>query len=205
VSARAAERRAAVEEFKRRAILEAARRTFRARGLEGASLREIARAAGYAPGALYLYFDGKEAIYAALLEESLAALAAHVEAARAGPPAELLLSFYRYYRERPDELDLGLYLYQGAARRGLGRARDRRLNAQLAGVVDRLAEALGGAGARRAAAALVAFYVGCLILRATGRLEMLGYEADELAAERTRELCGRAPIRPRPGSAGGNP
>ncbi len=47
---------------------------FAQEGLEGASLRAIAMRAGYAPAALYFHFDSKEAIYAEVLRESLAAL-----------------------------------------------------------------------------------------------------------------------------------
>jgi AcrR family transcriptional regulator len=36
-------------------------------------MREIARRAGYTPGAIYSYFASREEVYAALLGESLAA------------------------------------------------------------------------------------------------------------------------------------
>ena len=47
---------------------------FEAEGLDGASLRAIAAAAGYTPAALYFHFESKEAIYAEVLRASLANL-----------------------------------------------------------------------------------------------------------------------------------
>lgn len=58
-------------DVRRALVLDAARAVFEKLGIEGASIREIARAAGYTPGAIYFYYDSKEAIYGALLAESL--------------------------------------------------------------------------------------------------------------------------------------
>src|SRR5690625_2226711 len=64
---------------KRRAlILDAAKSAFIELGMDKASIREIARRAGYTAGAIYSYFDGKQALYGALLEESLQRLNAEV-------------------------------------------------------------------------------------------------------------------------------
>ena len=76
------QRQLAMSDTRRAHVLDAARRVFAERGVEGASIREIARAAGYTAGALYSYFDSKEAIYAALLAESLDRLQGEVAAAR---------------------------------------------------------------------------------------------------------------------------
>ena len=51
---------------KRRQILEGARAVFLAAGFDGASMGEIARAAGVSKGTLYVYFDSKEALFEAL-------------------------------------------------------------------------------------------------------------------------------------------
>src|SRR5690606_31704542 len=77
------QRQLAMSDTRRAHVLDAARRVFAERGVEGASIREIAREAGYTAGALYSYFDSKEAIYAALLAESLDRLQTEVQAARA--------------------------------------------------------------------------------------------------------------------------
>ncbi len=54
------------ETDKRRQILEGARAVFMAAGFDGASMGEIARAAGVSKGTLYVYFDSKEALFEAL-------------------------------------------------------------------------------------------------------------------------------------------
>ena len=51
---------------KRRQVLEGARRVFLASGFDGASMGEIAKAAGVSKGTLYVYFDSKEALFEAL-------------------------------------------------------------------------------------------------------------------------------------------
>ncbi len=51
-----------VEGDKRRAILDAALRTFAERGFHGTSVPDVARAAGIATGTMYLYFDNKQSL-----------------------------------------------------------------------------------------------------------------------------------------------
>lgn len=60
---------AGMENAKRAQILQGARRMFRARGFEGASMGEIAKAAGVSKGTLYVYFDSKEALFETLVVE----------------------------------------------------------------------------------------------------------------------------------------
>lgn len=55
---------------KRQQILDGARRAFLTNGFEAASMGEIARAAGVSKGTLYVYFDSKEALFVALVEET---------------------------------------------------------------------------------------------------------------------------------------
>ena len=57
------------ESAKRRQILEGARRVFLASGFDGASMGEIAKAAGVSKGTLYVYFDSKEKLFEALTIE----------------------------------------------------------------------------------------------------------------------------------------
>src|SRR6185369_8074987 len=147
-------RRKAVSEMKRGLILDAARKVFEAEGLEGASLRAIAAAAGYTPAALYFHFDSKEAIYAEVLRESLARLGETVEGAVASAktPAQRLraaaMGFFGFYAENPGDLDLGFYLFRGGMKpKGLGRARDEALNAALAAALHPIATAAADLGA----------------------------------------------------------
>src|SRR3712207_5290272 len=88
MAVRRAGRRQAVSGPNRGLILDAAREVFAAEGLEGASLRAIATRAGYTPAALYFHFASKEAIYAEVLQGSLAALGLAVDdaVARAQAP-----------------------------------------------------------------------------------------------------------------------
>lgn len=191
MAVRRSERRQAVSDHKRGLILEAAREVFVADGLEGASLRAIAARAGYTPAALYFHFDAKEALYAEVLQGSLAALGRHVGAAvsEAGGARERLRAaaraFFRFYAENPRDLDLGFYLFRGGMRpAGLGRARDEALNASLEAALRPLADAAQALGASRAEADLVmvdifAHATGLLLLLHTGRIRMFGASASE--------------------------
>jgi len=58
------------ESAKRKQILDGARRVFFGAGFDAASMGEIAREARVSKGTLYVYFDSKEALFAALIEES---------------------------------------------------------------------------------------------------------------------------------------
>lgn len=188
----AAARKQAVADHKRQLILAAARRVFERDGLEGASLRAIAAEAGYTPAALYFHFDSKEALYAAVLADSIARLRAAVEERVAAAPdaagrfRAAQQAFFDFYAAQPRDLDLGFYLFQGGMRpRGLGRERDRALNAALEATLLPLAEAaraLGAtpAGARVLMADAFAHAVGLLLLLHTGRIRMFGADARAL-------------------------
>src|ERR1700710_205316 len=54
---------------KRRQILDGARRVFMDLGFDGASMGEIARAAGVSKGTLYVYFADKSRLFEAIVEE----------------------------------------------------------------------------------------------------------------------------------------
>jgi AcrR family transcriptional regulator len=188
------ERTDAVRDLKRGLILDAARKVFASDGLEGASLRAIAGAAGYTPAALYFHFASKEAIYAEVLQESLLRLRAAVERAssRARAPASRLraagLAFFAFYAANPRDLDLGFYLFRGGMRpHGLGRARDEELNAGLAAALAPIADAATALGATPGEARLVvvdafAHAAGLLLLAHTGRIRMFGASAPALMA-----------------------
>jgi len=141
--ARAA-RQQAVAALRRSSVLAAARSAFLELGLEGASLREIARRAGYTPGALYSYFQNKEEVYGALLGESLERLNAFVDAAAVGARTaqdqvrQAATAFFDFYRENPRDLDLGFYLFHGMQPRGLTPALNERLNARLRDALHQL-------------------------------------------------------------------
>jgi AcrR family transcriptional regulator len=182
-------RRKAVSDHKRELILDAARKVFEADGLEGASLRAIAGAAGYTPAALYFHFESKEAIYAEVLRGSLADLeqAVNRSVARTKTPIDRLraaaMAFFRYYSDNPRDLDLGFYLFRGGMKpHGLGKERDDMLNAALESALRPIAEAALALGARREEARslmadIFAHAAGLLLLAHTGRIRMFGASA----------------------------
>lgn len=81
------ERQARQSAQRREQLLDVAFALFQAVGRQGFNMRELAHRAGYTPGALYAYFDGKEAILVALRQRLLHQLQAEqgsVRPARAG-------------------------------------------------------------------------------------------------------------------------
>ena len=63
---------------RRRQILDAAKRTFAAEGFHGTKMADVARAAGLSYGAVYWYFDSKDALFHALMDAEHEALRAHI-------------------------------------------------------------------------------------------------------------------------------
>src|ERR1700683_2340887 len=57
------------ESAKRRQIIDGARAVFLSRGFDAASMNDIARAAGVSKGTLYVYFDHKEELFEAIVEQ----------------------------------------------------------------------------------------------------------------------------------------
>src|SRR5436853_7046819 len=55
---------------KRRQILDGARKVFMDLGFDGASMNEIARAAGVSKGTLYVYFADKGRLFEAIVEDA---------------------------------------------------------------------------------------------------------------------------------------
>jgi AcrR family transcriptional regulator len=185
-------RQIAVSALKRGLILDAARKVFEKEGLDGASLRAIAAAAGYTPAALYFHFESKEAIYAEVLRDSLASLGQAVTRAVSctKTPADQLraaaMAFFLYYADNPRDLDLGFYLFRGGMKpQGLGKDRDQLLNAELEIALRPIAEAAQALGARREEAKLLmveafAHATGLLLLAHTGRILMFRASASNL-------------------------
>ncbi|WP_119154795.1 TetR/AcrR family transcriptional regulator [Caldimonas tepidiphila] len=195
-------RQRAVSEARRDLILDAARSAFLESGLEGVSMREIARRAGYTAGALYTYFASKEEVYAALLDESLERLLRRVAPAAGAAPAgrmpaaarreaaEAALrssarAFFEFYAENPRDLDLGFYLFHGMRPRGLTPGLNERLNARLRDALAPARAAMEALGldeeeAQTELTALFAHIVGLLVLSHTGRIRMFRRESAAL-------------------------
>lgn len=186
-TATAGKRREAVRAFKRAAILDAAKRVFAEKGLEGASVRLIAAEAGYTPGAIYYHYPDKEHVYGDILMYSLGALGRAVKnaaAAAANPEARLRAAaraFVAYYRDHPEELDLSFYLGRGIKPRGLTPELNRQLNGRLIAVLQVIADAIGALGrmsvddANIETVSLVGQLCGVLLMDRSGRLKTLGF------------------------------
>src|SRR5690242_16730812 len=69
MNAMVSEAPASLDSDKRRQILEGARAVFLAQGFDAASMGEIARTAGVSKGTLYVYFDSKETLFQAIVQE----------------------------------------------------------------------------------------------------------------------------------------
>ncbi len=197
-------REKALADTRRAHVLAAAREAFFELGLEGASLREIARRAGYTPGALYSYFDSKEEVYAALLGESLERLNARVASAAVDGDATAALraaaqAFFDFFRENPRDLDLGFYLFQGMQPRGLTPALNEALNGRLHDALRPAEAGLRALGfpadeALCEVTALFAHIAGLLLLSHTGRIRMFHQSSDALFARYLQALVQRAPV-----------
>lgn len=81
----------------RRRILEIAIERFGSRGYRGASVSEIARAAGLTQAASYAYFDSKEELFLAAVDADATALIEEAHERVAGVPMRQLLASYVVY------------------------------------------------------------------------------------------------------------
>lgn len=196
------QRRQTLTDARRALVLDAARAVFAEAGIEGASIREIARKAGYTPGAIYSYFESKEAIYAALLDESLQRLHAAVADAKVSKSrpdrtlAAKAQAWFGFYAANPRDLDLGFYLVHGMRPRGLTSELDHELNDRLHDALRPCEEALLAMGCDAACAlrentALFAHGVGLLLMKHTGRIRMFRQSAEVLFAAYVAQLIQR--------------
>ena len=74
-----------VQRARREHILDAAEKRFAEAGFHRTSIHDICREAGVSPGALYVYFDSKEALIAGLSERDRADFAERLAALSAAP------------------------------------------------------------------------------------------------------------------------
>lgn len=93
-------RRREQAEWRREQLLDAALKVFAEKGIDGASVKVIAAAAGVTQGLLYHYFEGKDALVETLLRERgfLQQLRKHLAAAAGRPAAVILPEIVREYR-----------------------------------------------------------------------------------------------------------
>ena len=99
-------RREATKEANRAAILAAAREVFAEHGYEGAGVRDVVRRTDLAPGTFYNYFDGKDAVFRAVVEDVGAEARRQVREARLAAPddefvAEGFRAFFAFIAAEP--------------------------------------------------------------------------------------------------------
>ncbi len=71
----------------RSSLIDSAGRVFSERGMQGASIDQVAEQAGYTKGAFYANFKSKEELFLAMLDERFAELSAEIDGA-VGPEGE---------------------------------------------------------------------------------------------------------------------
>ena len=181
------ERRAREHIATRAAILEAARRVAAREGARELSLRGVAAEAGFAPAALYSYFSGKDELLVALAAEDLAFIARAMRGAAAGcdgkgklaAAAGAALALLR----TTETIVAGSAALPASA--GTGEA-ERLFNGRLIAALKVLSEVTGQASDSRQAQCdvllVAAALSGLALLARAGRLEALGFSAEEILA-----------------------
>jgi AcrR family transcriptional regulator len=200
--ARKNHRKMKVDAVKRDLIRSAAKRLFAESGLDGTSVREIARQAGYTTGAIYFHYASKEELYADILRDSLDQLFERISSSAPAQdePVSALSAAFRalvgFYDENPRDLDLSLYLLSGTKPRGLSRELNRELNSKLLAVLDIYRFHLARAGVEEArlnveVAGLFDEMIGCLVASHTGRLKVIGTDLASVVDLHTANLAVR--------------
>lgn len=183
------QRQQAMVDTRRAMVLDAARAVFVESGLERMSIREIARRAGYTPGAIYAFYDGKQALLAALLEEILDRVGQAVALAKPGKTRvqgvlqTKGLAWFSAFAGQPRDLELTLSLMGGASLQGLKPEVIQQLHGSLRRTLSSCGDALEALGATPAQAngemeALMAHGLGLLLVQ-----NSLGLTAPEAGAD----------------------
>jgi AcrR family transcriptional regulator len=200
------QRKKIITETRRGLMLDAARSALAELGMDGANIREIAKRAGYTPGAIYSYFDSKEAIFGALLAESLERLAGAMNQAKAvkGQPARSLqvksMAWFGFYIANPKEMDWLQYLLRDERDLTAANPQWEALKVNLQQLLLPWEASLTALGlttedAQREKAALFAQGVGLLMLHRSARLELLPVAAEALFKRCVDQLITRcAPL-----------
>jgi AcrR family transcriptional regulator len=102
-------------------ILSAARAVLESEGIDGLTIRRVARRAELSPMALYRHFADKDALLNALMEDGLAAWETFVRGIRVRDPLEWLQALGEAYLDfaltQPHRFDAAFFLPAPAARR----------------------------------------------------------------------------------------
>ncbi len=181
---RRTQRRAQVHAATRGSILDAARRVAARDGARDLSLRGVAAEAGFAPAALYGYFAGKDELLLALAAEELTSLARAMREASTGTTQRLSAASGAAILHLREAEALAAALTAMPAVAGAGEA-ERLFNGRLIAALKVLSEVSGHPAAtrdgQRDVVLLAATITGLALLARSGRLDVLGFTADELA------------------------
>lgn len=123
---------------RRKEIMEAALTVFAQKGFRGATNRDIAQAAGIAPGLIYWYFKSKEALYDAIMDEfsPFSDMPLPLDTMTDIPPAQLLPMLVRVIGTIFAESQLTLVVRLLAAESLHDSSEGQRLNALLGKVIN---------------------------------------------------------------------
>jgi len=189
-------RKLAASDFRRGNVREAALAVLRRKGADGLTMRAVAEAAGYTPGALYSYYPGKDDLLADLLAERLKDLARTLKP----PHANLRGAIGHWVRGlfaglTGDDALADLFLTVTAAGQP-DTPCSKALNGQVIAVLRQLADALrahgvDGVAAEAATMQLYAQIAGLVLLARGGTLAMLGANAEDLLAAAIDAMNGR--------------
>jgi AcrR family transcriptional regulator len=181
-----ARRRAQEQTATRAAILEAARKVGARDGARHLSLRAVAAEAGFAPAALYGYFRNKDELLLALAADDLSLVArAMREAGLNAAPSEKLeaaaLAAVRLLQQTET-----LATAPAALSGGLAPDAERIFNGRLIAALRSLSDVAGikmeSRDSQLDTVLLAATLTGLAVMARSGRLEALGFSAEEIVA-----------------------
>lgn len=175
-------RQKALMDARRGMVLNAASEVFSRIGLDRTSMREIAKHAGYTPGALYAFFANKAELLVSLMEGILVNLQSEVTQAKSAKPQpeQMLLAkgnaWIGFFTSRPRDLELTLHLLAGANLKGMPPEMAARLHPQLRESLQPIAQVLLAQGGDpvnvdREMEALLAHGMGLLLSQDSTRLQ----------------------------------
>ena len=184
------ERRAQARGATRASILEAARRVAARDGARDMSLRGVAAEAGFAPAALYGYFRSKDELLLALAAEDLSSLARVMRQAGGTGLSKTAAAALDHLRSTETFAAAPGALPANAA----PSEAERLFNGRMIGALKALSEAGGmPTNSRESQCDIVlvaAALTGLALLGRAGRLEALGFSAEELTGRLDTRFTG---------------
>ena len=179
------ERRGRVRSAARDDILAAARRVAEREGARNLSLRSVAAEAGFAPATLYGYFRNKDELMLALAADDLSRLV-HVMRDAARHEGDRLTAAASAAIDLLANAETLAAASTSIAPQANGSEMGRLFNGRLIAALTTLAAAAGGAAESRESQAdivlMAAALAGLAMLRRGGRLQALGFSAEEVLA-----------------------